>query len=79
VEILNIHLREFNKDEMPTIGDLHIMLSENFGNDYELCPSRRLAESTLKNRFNSDVRIFHWKCAEFNGTQYIQLYETIYD
>jgi hypothetical protein len=79
MKVLNIHLREFTKDELPTIGDLHVMLSEDFGNDYELCSSKRLAERTLKNQSNSDVRVFFWSENEFNGSEYIHLYETLYD
>ena len=79
MKVLNIHLREFTKDEMPTIGDLHIMLSDDFGNDYELCSSKRLAVSKLNNQSNSDVRVFYWECNEFNRAEYIQLYETLYD
>ena len=79
MKILNIHLREFTIDELTSIGDLHIMLSEDFGNDYELFASKRLAESALKNQSNSDVRVFFWEGNEFNGNEYIQLYETLYD
>ena len=79
MKVLNIHLREFTKDELPSIGDLHIMLSEDFSDDYELCSSKRLAESVLNNQSNSDVRVFYWKGNEFNGNEYIQLYETLYD
>jgi hypothetical protein len=79
MKILNIHLKEFTKDELPSIGDLYIMLSEDFGNDYELCSSKRLAESVLRNQSNSDVRVFYWDMNEFNGNEYIQLYETLYD
>jgi hypothetical protein len=79
MKILNIHLKEFTKDELPSIGDLHIILSEDFGNDYELCSSKRLAENVLENQSNSDVRVFYWYENEFNGDEYIQLYETLYD
>jgi hypothetical protein len=79
MKILNIHLREFTKDELPSIGDLNIMLSEDFGDGYELCSSKRLAESVLENQSNSDVRIFYWEGNKLNGNEYIQLYETLYD
>jgi hypothetical protein len=79
MKILNIHLREFTKNELSSIGDLHIMLSEDFGNAYELCSSKRLAETTLRNQSNSDVRVFYWDENEFNGSEYIHLYETLYD
>jgi hypothetical protein len=79
MKILNIHLREFTKNELSSIRDLHIMLSEDFGNDYELCSSKKLSERTLRNQSNSDVRVFYWEGNEFNGNEYIHLYETLYD
>lgn len=73
-KILNIHLNEFNED-----SNISEILTELFDSNYKLLSSKKSAIEELETQMNSDIRVFYLQLDSFEGSNYIQLYEVLWD
>jgi hypothetical protein len=74
MKILNVHI-----DEYTTNIDLMDMLKEYFDDNFRLVNSKSKAINELKSQTNSDIRVFYSIESSINESDYVHLYEVLFD